>query len=224
VRIVRANLIVANLPQRDYRRIARVLRPVTLPEHTLLMEPGRPVRTVYFPGRGLCTVCVNTGNGGAFEVATVGGEGFIGMEALLGGVAICGARMTVPDEAALAMSVRAFNEEMRAGGPFATLVNRYASTFVASLMTSVACNALHGVQERCARWLLTMDERLGRRELLVTHASMAAALGVRRSTITLAVRALQQRGIVAYSRSRLVILDRRGLRAAACECSASTNQ
>jgi CRP-like cAMP-binding protein len=220
-RVVLANRIVADLPRRERQRIARVLRQVTLAEKAALLVPGRRVRTVYFLSRGLCTVSVRTGNGATFEVATVGDEGFIGIEALFGGgVAVCAARMTVRDDAALTMSVRAFQDEMRAGGMFATLVNRYASTFVESLMRSVACNALHGVQARCARWLLTMGERLGRRELPVTHASMAAALGVRRPTITLAVGALQRRGIVAYSRRRLVILDPRGLRSAACECSA----
>jgi CRP-like cAMP-binding protein len=160
-------------------------------------------------------------NGRTVEIATVGNEGFIGVNALFGGDrALGGVLVKVPDAAAQAMTVRAFQREMNRRGPFSKLMNHYAQGFVALLMQSVACNALHSVEERCARWLLTMRDRVGRNEFPLTQEFLAVMLGVRRPTVTLAIGALQRAGLINYGHKRMVILDRAGLEATCCECYA----
>jgi CRP-like cAMP-binding protein len=151
----------------------------------------------------------------------VGNEGFIGVTALFGGKHwVAGAQVTVADPAAAAMSVRAFEREMSRRGPFSNLMNRYAQGFVMSLMRTAACNALHSVEERCARWLLTTRDRVGRNDFPMTQESLAVMLGVRRPSVTLALSALQRARLIEYGQKRLLIVDRDGLEAASCECYA----
>jgi CRP-like cAMP-binding protein len=157
-------------------------------------------------------------NGRTVEVATVGNEGFIGVNALFGGNRSLAGAVVKVDGSAQAMSVSAFQREMNRRGPFSRLINSYAEVFVTLLMRSVACNALHSVEERCARWLLTTRDRVGRNEFPITQEFLAVMLGVRRPTVTLAVGALQRSGLTDYGHKRMVILDRAGLEAASCEC------
>jgi CRP-like cAMP-binding protein len=164
-------------------------------------------------------------NGRTLEVATVGNEGFIGINALFGRERWpAGALVKVPDHQAQLMSVAAFQREMNRGGPFSKVINRYAQGFVAFLMQSVACNALHSVEERCARWLLTTRDRVGRNDFPMTQELLAVMLGVRRPSVTLAVNALQRARLIQYGHKRLVILNRAGLEAASCECYAVTKR
>lgn len=215
------NKILASLPAADYRRLLSVLDPISLPFQHTLVKPGETLQRIYFPGNGVYSITQIMKNGRTVEVATVGNEGFIGINALLGGGRwLAGALLRVPDHAAQVMSVRAFRREMNLGGPFSKLMNRYAQGFVALLMQSGACNALHSVQERCARWLLTMRDRVGRNEFPLTQEFFAVMLGVRRPTVTLAVSALRRSELIDYGHRRLVILDRAGLEAVSCECYA----
>jgi CRP-like cAMP-binding protein len=212
------NRLLASLPGVDYRRLLPVLEPVSLPFH-ILLKPGEPLEKIYFPGNGVFSITQIMRNGRTLEVATVGSEGFIGINALFGGERwLAGALVRVPDQMARAMSVSAFEREMNRRGPFSNVVNRYAQGFLAFLMQSVACNALHSVEERCARWLLTTRDRVGRNELPMTQELLAVMLGVRRPSVTLAVSALQRAGLIEYGHKRLLILDRTGLEAASCEC------
>lgn len=215
------NKLLASLPVADYRRLLSALNPVSLPFRHVLLRPDETLRTIYFPGGGACSITQIMRNGRIVEVATVGNEGFIGVNALFGGDRwFAGVVVKAADGAAQAMSVSAFQHEMNRRGPFSRLINRYAEAFVAFLMRSVACNALHSVDERCARWLLTTRDRVGRNEFAMTQDFLAAMLGVRRPTVTLAASALQRAGLIDYGHKRIVILDRPGLEAVSCECYA----
>jgi CRP-like cAMP-binding protein len=116
------------------------------------------------------------------------------------------------------MDVGSFRRELGRRGPFYDVVNRYAQAFVASLMQSVACNALHAIEKRCARWLLETHDRVGRDAFPATHELLATALGVRRASVTVAVTALHRAGLIDYGHKRIVIRNRRELEAASCEC------
>jgi CRP-like cAMP-binding protein len=104
------------------------------------------------------------------------------------------------------------------------VIQRYASGFTAALMQLVACNALHSVEQRCARWLLMARDRVGRSQFPLTQERLATMLGVRRPTVTLAVGALQRRRLIRCGPGRVLVLDRSGLQAASCECYAAINQ
>jgi CRP-like cAMP-binding protein len=167
----------------------------------------------------VCSIRQVMASGRTVEVAMVGKEGVVGVDALFGARrAHCEAIMRIHDAHALAMDVRAFEEEIRTAGTFAQVMHRYAHRFLNSVMQSAACNAVHSVDARCARWLLTLRNRIGRDEFPITQAAMAAALGVRRPTVTLAVAALQRKGLIEYGRYRMGILSSAGLRAVSCEC------
>ena len=212
------NKLLASLPVADYRRLRSLLHPISLPFQHVLLKPGETVQTIYFPGDGVYSITQVMRNGRTVEVATVGNKGFIGINALFGGDrALGGALVKVPDAAAQAMPVGAFQREMNRRGPFSKLINGYAQGFVALLMQSVACNALHSVEQRCARWLLTTRDRVGRNEFPLTQEFLAVMLGVRRPTVTLAVGALKRAGLINYGHRRIVILDRAGLETASCE-------
>ena len=219
------NKLLASLPAADYRRLRPLLNPISLPFQYVLLKPGETLHTIYFPGDGVCSITQIMRNGRTVEVATVGNEGFIGINALFGGDRwLAGAMVTVPDSAVQTMSVTAFRGEMSRRGPLVNLVNRYAQGFVAFLMRSVACNALHTVDQRCARWLLTTRDRVGRNEFPLTQEFLAVMLGVRRPTVTLVVGALQRAGLIDYGHKRMIILDRAGLKAASCECYAAARK
>ena len=215
------NRLLASLPAADYQRLVPVLEPVSLPFQHVLLKPGERIKRVYFPGNGVFSITQLMRNGRPLEVATVGNEGFIGINALFGGERwLAGALVSVPDQTAEAMSVNAFEREMSRRGPFANLINRYAQGFVVFLMRTAACNALHSVEERCARWLLTTRDRVGRNDFPMTQELLAVMLGVRRPSVTLALSALQRARLIEYGQKRLLIVDRDGLEAASCECYA----
>jgi CRP-like cAMP-binding protein len=119
------------------------------------------------------------------------------------------------------MDATVFRQEMERRGPFYDLACRYAHAFVASLEQSVACNALHPVEKRCARWLLESHDRMGRDDFPLSQAVLANMLGVRRASVTLAAGTLHRAGLIDYSYKRIAIRNRAGLEAASCECYAA---
>jgi CRP-like cAMP-binding protein len=86
------------------------------------------------------------------------------------------------------------------------------------MMQSTACNALHQVPQRCARWLLTTHDRMHEQDFTLSHEFLAIMLGVQRPTVSLVAGALQQAGLIRYTHGRVTVQDRLGLEAAACEC------
>ena len=120
------------------------------------------------------------------------------------------------------MRVRAFVAEMEKEGALYQVVRRYSQALLALMAQSAACNALHDVNQRCARWLLMTHDRVGGDTLLLTQEYLATMLGVRRSSVTGVAKALQHKGLIKYSRGRIVILDRPGLLKLSCECYSVT--
>jgi CRP-like cAMP-binding protein len=213
------NRLLAELPAADYRRVSAHLDPSDLPAGRVLLKSGRPIHTIYFLGQGVCSITQKMRNGKRIEVASVGREGFVGFDALLSNLAGSWEPVvSVPDGAALAMGANAFRHELVLNGYFARAIRRYAHAFMGALAQSVACNAIHSVEKRCARWLLTMRDRLGRDDFPFTQEVMAARLGVRRPTVTLVVGTFQEMRLVDYGGGRLVILNRTALKSACCEC------
>jgi CRP-like cAMP-binding protein len=116
------------------------------------------------------------------------------------------------------LALAPFRREMDRGGAFAQMMMRFAQAQTDVLMQSTACNTIHSVERRLARWLLTAHDRVGRDEFALTQEFVAMMLGVTRPTVTLVAGALQKSGLIRYRRGRLAILDRQGLEKASCEC------
>lgn len=215
------NRLLARLPAEDYRRLAPFLETVSLPFQSVLQKPDESVQRILFPGGGVCSIVWTMSDGQMVEIATIGSEGLVGISAFFGGDLVAGETLVqVADDEAQAMDVRVFQREMERRGALYDVVNRYAQVFVAGLMQGVACNALHPIENRCARWLIETHDRVGRDEFPMTQEFLAMMLGVRRASVTLCVGALHRAGLVDYGHRRIVIRNRQGLEAASCECYA----
>jgi CRP-like cAMP-binding protein len=219
-----SNKLLARLPDDDYRRLAPLLDTVRLPGKTVLHSPGAPIQRVYFPQGGICSTTCLMADGEVVDVAIIGNDGIVGINAILrGDFALHETLVRIPNNAQ-ALPVTAFWREMERGGAFYTVMTRYAQAFVAQLMQSIACNTLHPIEKRCARWLLDMHDRVGRAEFPLTQELLATMLGVRRASITVCASDLHHEGLIDYGRRRLVIRDRLGLETVSCECYATVKR
>jgi CRP-like cAMP-binding protein len=216
------NRLLAALPAEDFRRILPQLKTVAVAAKQVLLKRGEPIRYIYFPNGGVCSVTAMMKNGTAVEVATVGDEGMLGIAAFFGGAAMPGESMVqVPDTDAERMTVEAFHTELDRRGAFHDAVSRYAQGTIALMMQSTACMALHHVNERCCRWLLMTQDRIRADQFILSHEFLAMMLGSTRPTVTLVAGTLQKAGLIRYIHGRVTILDRPGLEAASCECYAT---
>ena len=218
------NKLLARLPVEDYKRLAPSLEAVRLSTKSVLQGPEVPLQRVYFPGGGVCSIACMMADGETVDVAAIGNDGFIGVTAFFKGkVEFHEAVVRIPNNA-VAMPVTAFWREMERGGAFADAMTRYAQAFVATLIQSAACNALHPIEQRCARWLLDIHDRVGRSEFSLTQELLATMLGVRRASVTICAGALHHGGIIDYGRNRMIIRDRARLETTSCECYAAAKR
>jgi CRP-like cAMP-binding protein len=213
------NKFLARLPPPEYRRLLPSLERIHLRAKRVLLKPHLQIRKIYFLEGGVCSITQVTADGQVAGVALVGNEGLVGMAAF-GGDPDSGqtAVVEIADGDAQVMDVAAFRREMEHEGVFRDLVHRYAQAFIEGLMQSVACNALHPVEKRCARCLLDIRDRVGRNEFPMTQDVLADMLGVRRASVTLAAGALHRAGLIDHAHKSIIIRDAAGLEKAACEC------
>lgn len=212
-----ANQLLAGLPAPDYRRlfpelIYRAVRP-----REILYKYEQPIHEVFFPEDAVCSV-VRTVEGAAVEIASVGREGVVGIGVLIGATTAIGDVMSHTHAGGHTLPLQLFQREMAARGPFYELMMWYSHVSVSMAMQAVACNGLHSAEQRTSRWLLMMADRVSRDDCRVTHDVLATMLAVRRPTVTVIVRDLANRGIVAPFRGGIQILNRGALEAASCEC------
>lgn len=214
------NRLLAALPPEDYSRISPLLTLEVLKGRQVLQKRDEALRQIYFPSQSLCSLILTTTDGVSAEIAVVGAEGLVGVEAVLGLTgAMCDAVVQVAGEGvAHSMSVDAFQVELERRGALHDLLRKYAQAFVGFITQSVACNALHAVEARCCRWLLHADDRLGGRAFPLTHELLSTMLGVRRPTVTLVMTTLTHLGIVSTSRGVVQIVNREALEGHACSC------
>jgi CRP-like cAMP-binding protein len=214
------NRLLASLPEADFQRIARDLRTVPANIRQTFHRQGKPIEHVYFPNGGVISVTMVQSNGTMVEVATIGDEGMVGIEAFLGSEAISqgDTMLQVPDTDMEMLSITAFRREITRGQVLHSLIGRYGQVAIAQMMHSTACNALHHVYERCCRRLLETHDRIHADDFHLSHEFLAIMLGVRRQTVTVVAGALQDAGWISYTHGHVRVLDRRALEAASCEC------
>jgi CRP-like cAMP-binding protein len=212
------NRLLAALPDEALWSLRPHLRTVHLPRGSVLCEADERLREVYFPEAGAISLVSVFEDGTTAEMATVGREGLVGIDVLLGGQDAFG-RVVVPIAgSALAVEASRFQSALRENTGLRVACEAYAQAFLAHLLQNVACNVSHRVDQRCARWLLVCDDQTDGDALELTQESLAEMLGVRRSTVTAVAGTLQRAGLIHYRRGAITVLDRRGLAATACEC------
>jgi len=217
------NLLLAALPAADYARIRPSLSVVPLRLKHLLHKPGEPIRDVYFPGSGFCSMLTVLEDGTMVEIATVGREGMCGMSAVVEDVPTTFATMVQGEsDGCYRMTAADFRREMNQRGAFFDLLTQHAQALVGIIMQSTACNAVHNVEQRLARWLLTAHDHMRNDTFPLTQEFVAMMLGVARPTVAVVAGKLQKAGLIRYHRGQLTIVDREQLEAAACECYRTT--
>ena len=219
------NLILRALPPEDFARLQPDLGITDLSFKRALQRDGEPIDTVYFPWSGVCSITRTMRDGRMVEVGIVGREGAVGSLAGLGVDHATGDCMVqIAGEGAHTLRTAIFSAEMNRHGALFTLVTRFTQALTTLVLQSVACNALHTAEERCARWLLLAHDRADGDTFALSHEFLSVMLGVRRPTATIAAGILQRAGLITYKRGRMTILNREGLEDAACECYAAVQE
>ena len=213
------NRLLAALPKLDRDRIVPALDIVPLKLRHLVHKPGEPVQHVYFPCGGFCSVVTVLEDGSMVEVATIGREGAVGVSAVLDGNPVSSATLVQGEtDMCYRMTADEFRREMNRRGAFYELVTRYAQALIGFIMQSTACNAVHSVEQRLARWLLMAQDRMETDQFPLTQEFVAMMLGATRPTVSVVAGTLQRAGLISYQRGRVTILNRRNLESASCEC------
>jgi CRP-like cAMP-binding protein len=212
------NRLLATLPRDALSSLMPHLKPVLLPRNRVLCEVNERLAHVYFVETGLVSVVTVFDGQTTAEMATVGPEGFVGIGVLLGGWHPLGRYAAPVPGFALAIEVPRFRSALRASPALRTACETYAQAFLREALQTAACNSVHMVEERFARRLLMNHDRSDGNTITLTQEYLAKALGVCRSTVTLAAGALQSAGLISYRRGAITVLDRAGLERASCEC------
>lgn len=214
-----ANRLLAAVSAPDLDLIERHLDVVPLERGQVLFEPGDDVVTTYFPAhRTMVSLLIVTRDGHEIEAATIGREGAVGGIVSAGNKPAFGRARVQIAGSAFAVPTSALESIKDVSPRFSELFARYADALLAQMMQSVACNALHSVEERCCRWLLATHDRAGDQIIQLTQESLAEMLGVQRTTVTAVIQNLEAKGLLRRQRGRVEVLDRRGLERATCEC------
>ena len=214
-----ANHLLAALPSEVFDRIVPSLDVVPLALKQFVHKPGERIRDIYFPGGGFISIVTVLNDGSMIEVATVGREGMIGVSAVLNGDPSPAAAMVQAEIATCyRMPADVFREEIDRRNSFHHLMTRYSQALHGVIMQSTACNAVHSVEQRLARWLLLAHDRVGKNEFPMTQEFIAMMLGASRPTVTVVASTLQKAGLITYHRGLLKIVNREKLESASCEC------
>jgi CRP-like cAMP-binding protein len=213
----RANRLIAAIPARQLAQLAPSLEIVPLTPRTVLVDSGAPLHHAYFPHGGVICLMAAMRKGGA-ETATVGPEGFIGFEALLGSKVASQRVLVQVEGTASRLPIQTLADAAQESASLRGLLLGYVRYFLIQVLQSVACNGLHSVQERFARWLLMAHDRAGTDSFRLTQEFLADLLGIHRPSVTIVARTLQAAGLISYTRGLITITDRKGLEEATCEC------
>ena len=216
------NLLLASLSEENCASLS--LTRVELELKQVLFDVDRPIEHVYFPEAAVVSILSVMSDGSAVETATVGHEGMVGLPVFLGTDQMSAQAFCQIPGPALRAERDAFSRVLESSPPLVLALQRYTQALFTFLAQNSACNRLHTMSQRCARWLLHTHDRVGaesgRDEFPLTHQFLSQMLGVRRATVTEAMRALHTTGAVSYVRGRVVVRDRAALESAACECYA----
>ena len=213
-----SNLLLSMLPDADYQALKPHLETVETPLHLKLCERDQPIEYAYFPLIGGHSILATMQDGAQVEVGTVGFEGMSTTDLILGGdVAVETTICQIPG-VALRMSAEMFRKLTTHDTPLRRISSRYLQTYLSMVSQNVACNRLHDIERRLAKWLLMSHDRMHRQDFVLTQEYLAAMLGVHRPSVSVAAGHLQRAGIIDYARGRIQVLDRKALEGASCEC------
>jgi len=214
------NRVLAALPEAEYAMIAEELERVDLETKQVLFDVDRPIDRVYFPETVVVSVLSVMADGTSVETATIGWEGIVGLPVFHGTDRTSAQAFIQIPGTALRMTADALRTALQRAPGLTRALHHYTQALFTLVAQSSACNRVHTMEERCARWLLHTHDRVGAEAFPLTHQFLSQMLGVRRATVTEAMGALQSTGCITYEMGVVRIIDRAGLAAGACECYA----
>jgi CRP-like cAMP-binding protein len=213
------NRILDALSENEFRSVEPALEQTELSLRDYVYKRDEPIEVVHFPIDCVVSLVAEMDDGRTVEVATVGREGMAGLPVFLQ-AAYTSAHDSfcqIPGRS-LQMRADAFTAVANNGGELQAVLQRYTQALFSQVAQSSACNRLHAIEQRCARWLLLTHDRVGKDEFPLTQEFIAQMLGVQRSSVNGVATALQRDGVIRYSRGVITILDRRSLERVSCEC------
>lgn len=212
------NRLLSPLPTEDRGLLAPHLVPVDLEKGRLIYDPGDLVDQVYFPNDCVISMMTLMENGAAIESATIGREGALGLMAAVAPRQSLSRAIVQAPGSALRIAAGPLHDVWSRSAALRDLVDRHSEALFGHAIQSVACNALHAVEARFSRWLLSCHDRIDSNTVNLTQEFLADMLGVQRTTVTAVAGSMQAKGLIRYRRGVVDILDRAGLEAMTCEC------
>lgn len=216
----RQNHLLAALPTAQFEPLVAHLELVPLLLGDILYEPGEQLLHAYFPTTAIVSLHYVMASGATAEAAGVGNEGVVGVSLFLGGDTTPSSAVVQTAGHAYRLDRKLLAQEFSRDGVMQRMLLRYTQALLTQMMQNAACNRHHAVAQQVCRWLLMTLDRVGSRELIVTQEQVASTLGVRREGVTEAAGKLRNAGLISYRRGHIMVLDRAGLEANACECYA----
>lgn len=212
------NLLLAALPADDMGLLAPYLAQVELERGRLLYDPGDRIDAIYFPQDGVISLMTLMESGAAIESATIGREGALGLAAAVSPRQSLVRAIVQTPTRATRIGAGQMHDVWEKSPRIRELVDRHGEALFGHAIQSVACNALHSVEARFCRWLLTCHDRISTNTIALTQEFLADMLGVQRTTVTAVARTLQEKGAIRYRRGIVDIMDRGLLETLSCEC------
>jgi CRP-like cAMP-binding protein len=218
------NEILSGLPAKECDRILDSLELVRLPLHQVLHEAGEVIRSVYFLENGLASLLSVQPDGKSIEVGLIGKEGLIGIPAIFG-LKTSALRVIVQGDAiGHRLDVNVLREVLPKCPELEMRLQLFSMTLAMQSTQIAACNRLHEVESRLARWLLMSHDRIEKDRLPLTQEFLSQMLGTRRSSVSVAAGVLQKAGMITYTRGNVTVTDKNKLRGAACDCYVAIQQ
>jgi CRP-like cAMP-binding protein len=213
------NRLFAIMSRDLYEKLAPNMKRVSLERGKMLHQPGDTIRDLYFPIDCLLSITITMSDGTTAETGVVGNREVIGVNAFMGGRETTQTTYIVQMAgSAVKADARMLRDEFDRNKDLREVLLRYTQALIAQLSQTTACNSLHRLEQRLARWLLEAQDRVESNELELTQEFISDMLGVRRAGVTQAAQKLQESGLIHYKRGYIQILDQQGLEAASCEC------
>jgi CRP-like cAMP-binding protein len=213
-----SNKLLLSIPDNEYRAIRPHLEFLSLPHHRTLYEPNCRLEFVYFPNSGMVSLVVETEDGRTVEVGEVGKEGFAGIPAAVGMKKSQVREISQISGNGFRMRAGALQSLLISAPQFQLMLARYTVVQKLQIAQTAACNRLHNVEQRLARWLLITQDRVDSAQFAITQDFLATMLGTDRPTVSLTAARLRKKRIIVHTRGVVQILSRAKLQSCACEC------
>ena len=212
------NHLINSLDPAAFERVSKKLKRVKLRTKEVVYKPNEPIGHVLFPENAVLCLMTVMSNGDTIEAATVGREGASWISASVGAPSMPCETIVVIEGTALRLPIADLDRELKENGHFRDILTEYSHALLIASMRTSACNGLHGLQERCARWILMTLDRVDAERFAVTKEFLAQLLGTNRPTVSVLVSVLEKAGILNVEGRWVTLADRDRLKEAACEC------